>query len=86
MEKITFTREQVAAAYDEIIRRLNLEITEADSFLPDLLTKDDIDNNAYHLVQGLYSVFSSLAANWPEVREWTDKEEDERGIFREDET
>ena len=57
MQKITFTREQVTAAYDEICRRLALEYTE--ELVNETATDDTYNEQCYYLRHGLYSVFSA---------------------------
>lgn len=82
MQKITFTKEQVSVAYDELCRRLSLEYTE--ELANETATEGTYEEQCYFLRHGLYSVFSSLAANWPEVRDWCDQEEDARGLWAEE--
>lgn len=70
MERIKFEKEQIEAIYDEVDRRMLMAIN------------DDCFENEYEIMrerrtmhQGVYSVLSVLAINWPEVRSWTDEVE-----------
>ncbi|MBR5279953.1 MAG: hypothetical protein IKU26_03170 [Clostridia bacterium] len=83
MNKITYTREQVAAAYDELKRRINQEVAE----YPEAYNGYEMPENVYFetaraMVDGLYSVLMATAANWPEIVQWTDQEEMKRGLLR----
>lgn len=70
MTGIKFDKEQIKAIYDEVDRRMYLMIAD------DYYTEADINNERRAMMQGVYSVLSTLASNWPEVRSWTDEIEE----------
>ena len=81
MSKITYTREQVQAAYDELKRRVNLEVEE----YPELYDDQDMPESDYFemvrlMTNGLYSVFMATATNWPEIVQWIPEEETKRAF------
>ena len=83
MNKITYTREQVAAAYDELKRRLMLDVIEyADDHDDDGMPESVYFAIARSMMDGLYSVLMATAANWPEIVQWTEQEEMKRGLLR----
>lgn len=68
MERIKFEKEQINGIYDEVDRRMLMAIN------------GDCFENEYEIMgerramhQGVYSVLSVLAINWPDVRNWTDE-------------
>ena len=81
MSKTTYTREQVQAAYDELKRRVNLEVEE----YPELYDDQDMPESDYFemvrlMTNGLYSVFMATATNWPEIVQWIPEEETKRAF------
>lgn len=72
MKGIIFDRGQIEAIYDEVDRRMQAFIDD------DYYTEAEINEERRAMMQGVYSVLSTLAGNWPEVRHWTDKIEAER--------
>nr|DAQ71417.1 MAG TPA: hypothetical protein [Caudoviricetes sp.] len=46
----------------------------------DYYTESEINNERRAMMQGVYSVLSTLASNWPEVRHWTDEIESEESL------
>ena len=68
------TRDQIADAYRELDRRFRHEAILCD-------TPEEVHDLLVSMLQGLYSVFIVLAENWPDVRTWTDEEEEKRGYF-----
>lgn len=81
MSKTTYTREQVQAAYDELKRRVNLEVEE----YPELYDDQDMPESDYFemvrfMTNGLYSVFMATATNWPEIVQWIQEEETKRAL------
>lgn len=70
MTGIKFDKEQIKAIYDEVDRRILLLIED------DYYTEREINNERRAMLQGVYSVLSSLASNWPEVRYWIDEIEE----------
>ncbi len=65
MDSIKFEKAHISAVFDEVARRLR-----ADSFFVDF---DELNEERRAMLQGVWSVFSALASNWPEVRTWTDE-------------
>lgn len=72
MTGIKFDKEQIKAIYDEVERRM-CGLTEDDYF-----TEKEIIDERRAMMQGVYSVLSVTASNWPEVRHWTDEIEEGR--------
>lgn len=68
MERIKFEKEQIKAIYDEVDRRMLMQIND-NSFENDY----EIMQERRSMHQGVYSVLCALAINWPEVRHWTDE-------------
>ena len=84
MSRITYTREQVQAAYNELKRRIDGDVFE----YPDLHDGRDMPQDVYFdlcydMTQGLYSAFMATAANWPEICQWIPEEETKRCMRRE---
>ena len=69
MQRITFTREQVEAVYDEVDRRLECDLFSG-YFYDKLGQFDEDEFKGYRnaMLQGVYSVLMSLATNWSDVR------------------
>lgn len=66
MKGIKFEKDQIQAVYDEVARRMQ-------QFYTDEYTEREAEEEHRAMRQGVYSVLSSLAINWPEVRCWTDE-------------
>lgn len=84
MIRITYTREQVEAAYDELKRRVEGNVRE----YPETHNDEDMPENiyfnmCYDMTQGLYSVIMATATNWPEVVQWIPELETKRALWRE---
>nr|DAK03046.1 MAG TPA: hypothetical protein [Caudoviricetes sp.] len=69
MKGIKFEKDQIQAVYDEVARRMQ-------QFYTDEYTEREAEEEHRAMRQGVYSVLSSLAINWPEVRYWIDEIED----------
>lgn len=76
MKKIKFEKEDISRVYDEVQRRLELDVQE--------LCEDGIDGEELHniiretrvaMLQGVYSTLLALSANWPDVVQMTNSEE-----------
>ena len=74
MKRITFEKEQIKVIYDEVERRIRAFIDD------DYYTEPEINEERRAMMQGVYSVLSTLASNWPEVRNWTDEIESEESL------
>lgn len=66
MKGIKFEKDQIKAVYDEVARRMQ-------QFYTDEYTEREAEEEHRAMRQGVYSVLSSLAINWPEVRYWIDE-------------
>lgn len=72
MSKKTFTQAEVAAIYIELNRRIRSDLKQG------VLANDAEAREWYKgMLQGVYSVLMLQADNWPQVRIWCDKEEED---------
>lgn len=73
--KINFTQEQVKAVYDEVDRRIELDIKDGD-----FKWESEIVEYRKAMLQGVYSVLMSLAPNrnWQDTTWWIQEEEEKR--------
>ena len=78
MDRITITREQVAAAYDQVDR--NIQGILNNKSLKDRKGYDAFFELAY-LTDGVQAAFMSISANWPTVCDWCHEEEKNRRYF-----
>ena len=69
MQKITFTREQVEAVYDEVDRRMQSDL-RCGYFYDENGHFQECEFEEYRkaMLQGVYSALMSLASNWSDVR------------------
>lgn len=74
MKQIVFEKPQIEVIYDEVERRMRAFIDD------DYYTEAEINEERRAMMQGVYSVLSTLASNWPEVRHWTDEIESEESL------
>lgn len=66
------SREQVSKCYDELERRIKMDVAELH------LTRRQMRDERIDMTQGLYGTLMALADNWPEVVGWTEEEEEKR--------
>ena len=65
--KYKFTKEDVERVYDEVERRIQIDVRD-DCFD----TQDEIIEYRNAMLQGVYGTLMVLASNWPDVRSMTD--------------
>mgnify|MGYP003295682377 CR=1 FL=1 len=69
MDRITFTREQVEAVYNEVDRRLASDVRNGYFYNENgEFDKFEFDEYRKAMLQGVYSALMSLASNWSDVR------------------
>lgn len=76
----TFTKENVQAVYDEVDRRIGLDVKNG--YVPaedGYILAETIEEYRKTVLQGVYSVLMTLSADWPTVRQMCDEEEERRG-------
>ena len=64
MTTIKFERQQIEGVYAALERRLYRFI------LDEAPTPAEFRKERAAMMQGVYSVFSACASNWPEIRQW----------------
>lgn len=79
MKKIRFEKEDISRVYDEVQRRLEIDVRD--------LCEEGISGEELHniiretrlaMLQGVYSTLMVLSLGWPDVVTMIDKEENER--------
>lgn len=83
MEKYRFNKEQIEKVYDEIRRRVEVEVREA-QFDGQTVTLGDIKDLAATMMQGVYSTLMVLSDNWSEVVLMMDEIKRERSDWEEE--
>ena len=77
MERVCITREQVEAIYDELDRRMDIDIRDDLFGADEVLVKESLQEK----LQGVYATLMTISANWSDVRYWCGKAEDARRYF-----
>lgn len=79
MKKIQFEKEDISRVYDEVERRLEIDVSD--------LYEDGISGKELNriitetrlaMLQGVYSTLMMLSLDWPDVVQMINKEENER--------
>lgn len=73
MKKITYTEQDIRDVYDEVDRRISMDIAEGE-FEWDY----EIIEYRNAMLQGVYGTLMIQSANWPDVTWWIDEIEKER--------
>lgn len=83
MEKYRFNKEQIEKVFDEVRRRIEMEVFEARADGQTVTLGDIKDLNA-DVMQGVYSTLMILADNWTDVVFIFDEIEEERAGWEEE--
>lgn len=79
MKKFKFEEEDISRVYDEVQRRLELDVRD---LCEDGISGEELSNiireTRLAMLQGVYSTLMMLSADWPDVVQMTSKEENER--------
>lgn len=79
MKKIKFEKEDISRVYDEVQRRLEMDVRD---LCEDGISGEELTNiireTRLAMLQGVYSTLMVLSLDWPDVVQMTDKEENER--------
>lgn len=73
MNNTEYTRKQIEAVYDEIDRRVMLEVNDGT-----FETVTEVSDYRNAMLQGTYSALMVQAKNWPQVVRWCDEIEAKR--------
>lgn len=77
MTRILVTSEQVGAVFDEMERRISIDVREG------YIEAQDIPEYRKAMLQGVYGTLMAISANWPDVVRMMDVEEENRGYWKE---
>lgn len=83
MEKNIFNKEQIEKVFDEVQRRIEMEVFEARA-AGQQVTLGDIKDLKADVMQGVYSALMVLCGNWSEVVPMMDEIERERSGWEEE--
>lgn len=79
MKKFKFEEEDISRVYDEVQRRIELDVHD---LFEDGISGEELSNiireTRLAMLQGVYSTLMVLSADWPEVVQMTSKEENKR--------
>lgn len=79
MKKIKFEKEDISRVYDEVQRRLEIDVRD---LCEDGISGEELTNiireTRLAMLQGVYSTLMVLSLDWPDVVQMTAKEENER--------
>ena len=76
MPKYNFTKEDIEKVYEEVNRRLKIDVEDAFNDGIEDISVNDILECRNGMLQGVYSVLMVLSADWPEVRWMCDEAEE----------
>ena len=73
---IKLTKEDIAKVYDEIDRRVNMDMKDG------FLDGDSVEDYYKTLLQGVYGAIMAISDNWCDITSWMDEIEVDRYWWR----